>query len=111
MLCDSGVIHFQRRAHTDHRFSPQRAREWIPQGLLVSVPQRTYAATPLARVTCVHAVAPAPSTLCCLLLLARCRAEILCESRDMALDYLTCKKCQTGYYGLGTSLSTATLFP
>ena len=43
-----------------------------PQGLLVSVPQRTYAATPLARVTCVHAVAPAPSTLCCSLRLARC---------------------------------------
>ena len=54
MPCDSGVIHFQRRAHTDHRFSPPRAREWIPQGLLVSVKQRIYAVTPLARVTCVQ---------------------------------------------------------
>ena len=29
MPCDSGVIHFQRRALTDHRFSPQRARELV----------------------------------------------------------------------------------
>ena len=34
---DSGVFRFQKRTYTDRRFYPQREREWIPQGLLVSV--------------------------------------------------------------------------
>ena len=32
---DSGVI--RKRTYTDRRFYPQRAKEWIPQGLLVSL--------------------------------------------------------------------------
>ena len=59
MTRDGGVIIFQRRRYTDRCFSPQRAREWIPRGLLVStICSFTY-------IICCHAVRAVYVCVCC----------------------------------------------